>query len=249
MDLDEMTGSPNLVIVPDPETFRVLPWEPNVGWILSDEYFAPASPSIFRRGNCCANNRRLARTRDTTVVGLEVEWYLLRLAEEHLTHENIGAPGLKGRAPERFQPSPDIRFHSETNLDLMQAPLSRGRGCLEKLELPLRSFENEWGPGQVECTFAPPPRSKRPTISFFSVPRRGRFAGASAISPHSCAGRPSQGYYSSGWHLHQSLVRRKTDQNLFTPQKARSAFSPRQAISGRPAAPRRCQRPYSPIRP
>src|SRR5689334_13948130 len=26
MGLDEMTGSPNLVIVPDPATFRVLPW-------------------------------------------------------------------------------------------------------------------------------------------------------------------------------------------------------------------------------
>src|SRR6185436_19582196 len=34
MNLDEMTGSPNLVVVPDPLTFRVLPWEPDVGWIL-----------------------------------------------------------------------------------------------------------------------------------------------------------------------------------------------------------------------
>src|SRR3970040_1945582 len=39
MGLDEMTGSPNLVVVPDPGTFRVLPWVPNVGWILCDEYF------------------------------------------------------------------------------------------------------------------------------------------------------------------------------------------------------------------
>ena len=28
MGLDEMTGSPNLTIVPDPSTFRVLPWAP-----------------------------------------------------------------------------------------------------------------------------------------------------------------------------------------------------------------------------
>src|SRR5580692_2593670 len=39
MGLEEMTGSPNLVIVPDPATFRVLPWEPDVGWILCDDYF------------------------------------------------------------------------------------------------------------------------------------------------------------------------------------------------------------------
>src|SRR3954466_10711147 len=34
MNLPEMTGSPNLVIRPDPSTFRVLPWEPRVGWVL-----------------------------------------------------------------------------------------------------------------------------------------------------------------------------------------------------------------------
>src|SRR5262249_57026766 len=39
MGLDEMTGSPNLTAVPDPATFRVLPWAPGVGWVLCDEYF------------------------------------------------------------------------------------------------------------------------------------------------------------------------------------------------------------------
>ena len=34
MGLDEMTGSPNLTIVPDPATFRALPWAPGVGWVL-----------------------------------------------------------------------------------------------------------------------------------------------------------------------------------------------------------------------
>src|SRR5829696_10556269 len=39
MGLEEMTGSPNLTIVPDPSTFRILPWAPGVGWILCEEYF------------------------------------------------------------------------------------------------------------------------------------------------------------------------------------------------------------------
>src|SRR6476469_6030054 len=47
MGLDEMTGSPNLVIVPDPATFRVLPWEPEVGWVLCDEYFTSGAPFHF----------------------------------------------------------------------------------------------------------------------------------------------------------------------------------------------------------
>jgi len=47
MGLDEMTGSPNLTIVPDPHTFRVLPWEPDVAWILCDDYFGSGQPFHF----------------------------------------------------------------------------------------------------------------------------------------------------------------------------------------------------------
>src|SRR4051795_5773995 len=47
MGLPEMTGSPNLTIVPDPMTFRVLPWAPGVGWVLCDEYFNDGTPFHF----------------------------------------------------------------------------------------------------------------------------------------------------------------------------------------------------------
>src|SRR6204780_6009353 len=47
MGLAEMTGSPNLTVVADPTTFRVLPWAPGVGWILGDEYFTDGTPFHF----------------------------------------------------------------------------------------------------------------------------------------------------------------------------------------------------------
>ncbi len=47
MGLAEMTGSPNLTLVADPATFRVLPWAPGVGWILGDEYFNDGTPFHF----------------------------------------------------------------------------------------------------------------------------------------------------------------------------------------------------------
>ena len=47
MGLAEMTGSPNLTVVPDLETFRVLPWAPGVGWVLCDEYFDSGVPFHF----------------------------------------------------------------------------------------------------------------------------------------------------------------------------------------------------------
>src|SRR5712675_3169008 len=96
--LDEMTGSPNLIVVPDPATFRVLPWAPGVGWILGDEYFNSGVPFHFSPRQLLRRQlRRLADKRMGLVVGLEVEWYLLRVTEEQLGDEHIGAPGVRGR--------------------------------------------------------------------------------------------------------------------------------------------------------
>src|SRR5438270_12041243 len=47
MGLAEMSGSPNLTIVPDPGTFRMLPWAPGTGWVLCDEYFTTGVPFHF----------------------------------------------------------------------------------------------------------------------------------------------------------------------------------------------------------
>src|SRR3954454_7593020 len=81
MNLPEMAGSPNLVIRPDPSTFRVLPWAPGVGWVLCDEYFTDGTPFHFsprhllRRQVQRLGNRRL-------MVGLEVGWYLAGVAAD-----------------------------------------------------------------------------------------------------------------------------------------------------------------------
>src|SRR5262245_7281192 len=91
MGLDEMTGSPNLTIVPDPSTFRVLPWAPGVGWVLCDEYFTSGVPFHFSPRQLLRRAvERLAGKGLSFVVGLEIEWYLLRVAEDRLGDDNIG---------------------------------------------------------------------------------------------------------------------------------------------------------------
>ena len=94
MGLDEMTGSPNLTIVPDPSTFRVLPWAPGVGWMLGDEYFNSGMPFHFSPRQLLRRQlKRLADKGMDCVVGLEIEWYLLRVAQDHLTDEQHRRPG------------------------------------------------------------------------------------------------------------------------------------------------------------
>ena len=79
------------------------------------------------------------------------------MAEDRLGDENIGLPGLRGRPIKTEPVEPGFSYHSESNMDLMQPVLSALAEQFERIGLPLRSIENEWGPGQVECTFAARP--------------------------------------------------------------------------------------------
>ena len=81
MGLDEMTGSPNLTVVADPKTFRILPWAPGTGWILCDEYFNDGRPFHFAPRQLLRKAlAKLKRNGHACVVGAEIEWYLLRVA-------------------------------------------------------------------------------------------------------------------------------------------------------------------------
>jgi glutamine synthetase len=227
MGLDEMTGSPNLTIVPDAATFRVLPWEPHIGWILCDEYFQSGVPFHFSPRRLLRDQiARLQKRGMRAVIGLEVEWYLLRLAGDQLTTEDLGAPGIKARAPAVYPVEPGYSFHSETNMDVMQAPLSALAQAMEKLNLPLRSIENEWGPGQVECTFAPRDALEAAdNLVLFRTATRQLCRRMGYLATF--MSRPAlRGFYSSGWHLHQSLVDAKSGRNLFMPKQADTPLSP-----------------------
>ena len=227
MGLEEMTGSPNLTIVPDPTTFRVLPWAPGVGWILCDEYFNSGLPFHFSPRQLLKKLMRQLHAKGYDLrIGLEVEWYLARVAEATLSDEHVGIPGLRGR-PVRTSPAePGYSYHSETNMDLMQPVLGALAETYEALGLPLRSIENEWGPGQVECTFGPQGalRAADDLVLFRTATRQvcrrlGHFATFMA--------RPAlKGYYASGWHLHQSLVDATTSENQFTPKSGSEPLSP-----------------------
>ncbi len=227
MGLDEMTGSPNLTIVPDPGTFRVLPWAPGVAWVLCDEYFTSGVPFHFSPRQLLRKQiKRLADKGMGCIVGLEIEWYLLRIADEHLTDEHTGIPGLRPRPIETAPAEPGFSYHSESNMDLMQPVLSALADSFEKIRLPLRSIENEWGPGQLECTFAARPALEAADHALlFRTATRQICRRMGYFATFMC--RPAlKSYYSSGWHLHQSVIDAASGRNLFMPENAHDPLSP-----------------------
>jgi len=195
--------------------------------MLCDEYFNSGVPFHFSPRQLLRRElKRLADMGLGCVVGLEIEWYLLRVAQEQLTDANTGIPGVRG-TPIACEPvEPGFSYHSESNMDLMQPVLSALADAFERIGLPLRSIENEWGPGQLECTFAARPALEAAdhamlfrTATRQICRRMGYFATFMA--------RPAlKSYYSSGWHLHQSLVDGNSGRNLFMPEREGDCLSP-----------------------
>jgi glutamine synthetase len=227
MGLDEMTGSPNLTIVADPQTFRVLPWAPGVAWILCDEYFNDGRPFHFAPRQLLRKAlQKLTGRGCVSIVGVEIEWYLLRVADDHLSEDNIGSPGTRGRPIRTWPAEPGYHYHSESNMDLMQPVFDALGDAFETLGLGLRSIENEWGPGQVECTFSPRAALEAAdTVLLFRTATRQICRRLGYFATFMC--RPAlKGYYASGWHLHQSLIDISSGANLFMPNKSGEALSP-----------------------
>jgi glutamine synthetase len=214
----EIAGAGDFVVVPDPRTFQLLPGgEPRTAWVLGDEYLRDGTPhpfgsrQVLRR--VCAG---YAARELEPVIGLEVEWYLTR---------RVGGPpgnagngfGLQGEAPRVTAMNAGYQFNSDTYYDSIAPVADPLAMLLVRLGLPLRSMEHESGPGQVETTFDPMLALDAAdamllfrTVAKQTCARTGHHASFMALPK-------VDGFDPSGWHLHQSVVDRKTGRNLFAP--------------------------------
>jgi glutamine synthetase len=212
--IPEFTGFPDVVLVPDPETFQILPWADRTGWMLCDAYFGNGKPvPLDGRGLLRRQLAALAELGYDFVAGLEVEFYIVTVdTRVPLAPENAG-----------FTPPPPpvsvfergYQYLSEVRLDSMTQVLEAVRDALEPMGLLPRSMEDEWGPGQLEFSFAPERglAAADAAVLFRSAvkqicQRRG------LLATFMC--RPAlPNFFSSGWHLHQSLASRRTGANAF----------------------------------
>jgi glutamine synthetase len=78
--IKEMEGAADVLMVPDPLTFRVLPWAPTTGWVLCDIHFSDGRPVPFAtRQLHRAVLASLAERGYDHVAGLEVEFHIFKL--------------------------------------------------------------------------------------------------------------------------------------------------------------------------
>jgi glutamine synthetase len=230
--IDEFTGYPDVVIVPDPTTFRVLPWADRTGWMVCDVYFGNGRTlPLDGRAQLRA---QLARLRDAGfgyVAGLEVELYITRLARTEIGLNETGA-GEPGPAPEVEVFERGYQFLSDARLDGIGETLVAIRDGLWDVGLVPRSIEDEWGPGQIEFTYGPMEglAAADAMILFRSAvkaicQRRGLLA-----SFMCWPALPN--FFPCGWHLHQSLVDAATGENAFASDTDLLTTVGRQFVAG-----------------
>ena len=219
----EMEGAADVLMVPDPVTFRVLPWAPSSGWLLCDVYFADGRPVPFATRNIYKSVLdRLAQRGYAFVAGLEVEFHIFKLEDARTSPADAGQPG---QPPDVSLLSHGYQYLTEQRYDQMEPVLELVRRDIVALGLPLRSIEVEFGPSQCEFTFKPA-RGLEPAdmmVLFRSaakqICRRHGYHATFMCRPKLA------NVFASGWHLHQSIVSRDNGENAFMTKESGEMLS------------------------
>ncbi len=211
--MKEMEGAADVVMVPDPTTFRVLPWAPGAGWMLCDVHFADGRPVPFSTRHIFRKVlEQLGQRGYDFVAGLEVEFHIFKLNDARMAPEDAGQPG---QPPSVSLLSHGYQYLTEQRYDLMEPALEIIRRDILGLGLPLRSVEVEFGPSQCEFTFAPRKGlvpADNMVLFRSAVKQIARRHGYHAT--FMC--RPKlPNVFASGWHLHQSIATRGSGENAF----------------------------------
>ena len=226
--MPEMQGAADILMVPDPSTFRVLPWAPETGWFLCDLKFPDGREVPFStRRQLRKALERLESVGYEFVAGLEVEFHVFRIKDPRLQPQDAGQPGSP---PDVELLTTGYQLLTEHKYDQLDHIVQILRKDLDELQLPLRSFEIEFGPSQIEFTLGP---------------RAGMAAADAMILLRSAIKQIARrhGYHatfmcrpnlpnvmSSGWHLHQSLTRNGL--NAFTSDKEDLSDTGKYYLSG-----------------
>jgi glutamine synthetase len=124
------------------------------------------------------------------------------------------------------------QFLSEVRLDSVAGTLEAIRDGLTAVGLPPRSMEDEWGPGQMEFSFSPiGGLAAADAVVLFRSAVKQMCQRRGLLATFMC--RPAlPNFFSSGWHLHESLISRADGRNAFASQDESLSPVGRQFVAG-----------------
>jgi glutamine synthetase len=219
----------NLLLVPDPDSFRQLPWAPASGWLRAQPWFQDGRPvPIDTRRVLQDALARLDAAGFAMRCGLEVEMHIYRITDQtaQLDPELADWPGLP---PAVQLIHPGYNLLAESWFDQAEEPLRIVQNTAQGLGLPLASLEIELGPSQVEAVFdVSDALTAADNMVLFRNGVRQSLRRAGYHCTFMCR-PPFPNIMSSGWHLHQSLVDKASGRNAFVREQPAEGSTPADA--------------------
>ena len=232
-ELPGFEGASNVILLPDPSTFKILPWAEKTGWLLGQPWFPDGQvvPYDSRRILQSALEKLAAKGWGMKC-GLEVEFHNYKLTHaEHGDDADPAQASWPGPAPQVSMIHPGYNLLNELWFDRAEHALRIVKQTAQDLGLPLLSLEIELGPSQVEAVFkATDAMTAADNMVLFRSAVKQALRRAGYHATFMCR-PPFDNIMSSGWHLHQSLCDLESGQNLF----ARTTAADIQEAAGLPA--------------
>src|SRR5258707_9405502 len=124
------------------------------------------------------------------------------------------------------------QYLSEVRLDSVADTLEAIRDGLAAVGLPPRSMEDEWGPGQMEFSFSPiGGLAAADAVVLFRSAVKQICQRRGLLATFMCRpGLPN--FFSSGWHLHESLISRQEGTNAFASEDDWLSATGRRFVAG-----------------
>lgn len=204
----------NLMLLPDPASFHVLPWAPETGAMLAQAWFADARPVPFDTRRVLQRAlHELSEAGYGLRCGLEVEFHIYRITDARLDPMAAAWPH---EPPAVQMLHPGYHLLSEEWGDQAEEALRIVQHTAQGLRLPLRSLEIELGPSQFEAVFdVMDALAAADAMVLFRNGVRQALRRAGYHASFVCR-PPFPNIMSSGWHLHHSVIDRATGRNAFT---------------------------------
>ena len=227
-ELPGFEGASNLLMLPDPHSFKILPWAEKTGWLQCQPWFPNATPVPFdTRLILQAALSRLKERGLGLGCGLEVEFHIYRLKDPlHGADLDPEQAAWPGQAPQVSLVHPGFNLLNELWFDRAEEALRVVKHTAQALGLPLLSLEIELGPSQVEAVFqVTDAMTAADNMVLFRSAVKQALHRAGYHATFMCR-PPFEHIMSSGWHLHQSLYDLQTGRNVFmrhSPQELQAA--------------------------
>lgn len=198
-----MQGASDVLLRPDPTSFKRLPHAPHSALIHCDVTTLDGAPIPFASRSLLQScEEALAEEGLFATLGLEIEFQIFRVTDPHLAPRHATMPATPPQVENTTQ---GYQYLTETRYAEVEPMLDRLRRAADGMGMNTRSVEIEMGPSQFEFTFAPasPSQTAEMAVNFRTLAKEicAQHGLLASFMPKPALPNAA----ANGWHVHQSL--------------------------------------------